>query len=572
MRRLLPEEAGAALAGLQPISGRARGRVQFNLEGSSWGALVEIRESDSSIGMEGIPGPVRIASGSVNITPDVVKIDRADVSMLDARATASATIGYGARPRIEGSVSGGSVGESALAWVWKSAGLPPNMILKTPVRVEVQKAAWSPKQPLDLTATAAFDAGPSVAVDLSWTPESLDIRRAGLKDERSDAAIALRIKGRLLEGRFSGSMSGASIQSMLKASQIRSGSASGDLRFTVDLDRPRRTSAEGNLKAEGLDLTALLDRPVKIERIDLAAAKSSLRIREATVNWAEQTIRLRGDVRYGARGPVIDAQLESPGVLVDALLRRSGENQAPAAEKKAKGPAEEYVWTQWPLPVTGRIALRTDFIQYGKRKAAPVAAVLVLEEQRATLELQQVKLCGISLPLTVEATSTGLAIAGRITAQKQQLEQTARCLTEEGVQISGNFDLSADLRTQGRLRQLLPNLEGNVSAELRDGRVMKFALLGNILSLKGVSDLLKDGAPKADDAGFSYRSLSAKGRFARGRFIIDESAFDSSAFGLAATGWISLVDYDSKLSVLVAPEWIALRARCRSSGISWAGL
>jgi uncharacterized protein YhdP len=182
-----------------------------------------------------------------------------------------------------------------------------------------------------------------------------------------------------------------------------------------------------------------------------------------------------------------------------------------------------------------------------------VVAVLVLEEQKASLELQQVRLCGISLPLTVEATSKGLAIAARISAQKQQLEQTARCLTERGVLISGEFDLRADLRTRGRLRELVPNLEGTVSAESRDGRVMKFALLGNILSLKGVSDLLKEGAPKADSAGFPYRSFSAAGRFAGGRFVIDQSAFDSSAVGLAANGWISLADYDSKLTVLVAP-------------------
>ena len=552
-RLLVPKEAGKSLARFQPVTGRAQGRAVFDMQQSGWSTAVDIRQSDSSIGIEGLPGPVRLAGGSVTITGDTVKIDRADVAMLDSRATASATIGYGEQLRIEGSVSGGSVGESVLAWVWKTASLPPRAILKTPIRVEVQKAAWSPKQPLDLAATAAFDAGPSVAVDLGWTPESLDIRRAAIKDARSDVAIALRTDGRVVEGRISGSLTGASIMAMLKDGQVRTGSGSGNLRFTIDLDHPRRTSADGKLKAEGVDLTALVDRPVKIERIDLAADKSGLRIRDATVNWAEQKVRLRGEVKHGAAGPVIDAQLESAGVVVDALLKKIGEEKPAAAEAKKPEQEDEALWEPWPLPVTGRIAVRSDFIQYGKRKAAPVVARLTLEPQKATLELQKVRLCGISLPLTVAATPDSFAIAGRITAQKQQLEQTARCLTEEGVLISGDFDLSADLRTRGRLRELLPNLEGTVNAELRDGNVMKFALLGNILSMKGVSDLLKEGAPKADSAGFAYRKLSTVGRFSGGRFIIDESAFDSSALGLAATGWISLVDYDSKLSVLVAP-------------------
>src|SRR5882672_1808077 len=114
---------------------------------------------------------------------------------------------------------------------------------------------------------------------------------------------------------------------MLKAAQIPSGGASGDLRFTVDLDQPRRTSAKGNLKGEALDLTLLLDRPVKIERIDLEADGTSLRIREAKVNWADQIIRLQGGAKYGTGGPVVDAQLESPGVVVDALLRKVGEEK-----------------------------------------------------------------------------------------------------------------------------------------------------------------------------------------------------------------------------------------------------
>jgi hypothetical protein len=183
--RLVPEEAGKALARFT-VSGRAQGQVKFEVRQSGWSTLVDIRKSDSSLAMEGLPAPVKLASGSVNVTPDAVKIDRADVAVLDARAIASATISYDKSLRIEGAVSEGSVGENLLAWVWKTAGAPPHVTLKTPIRVAVSRAAWSPKQPLDLAATASFDAGPSVAAELSWTPGALDIRRVAIKDARSD--------------------------------------------------------------------------------------------------------------------------------------------------------------------------------------------------------------------------------------------------------------------------------------------------------------------------------------------------------------------------------------------------
>jgi hypothetical protein len=553
-RRLLAEEAGDALAAIQPVTGRAQGRVKFEMPRTGWNALVEIRKSDSSITVAGLPGPVNLASASVSVTRDSVKIGRADVSLLDARALASATIGYGKRLRIEGAVSEGSVGENFLAWAWKTADAPPHLALKAPVRFAVQRAAWSPKQPLDLAATAAFDAGPSVGAELAWTPKSLDIRRATIKDSRSDAALTLHVEKTLLEGRFSGSLQSTSIAAVLKSARVPSGGGSGDLRFRLDLKHPERFSAAGKLRVDSMDLSWLLARPVTIERVDLDADGTKLRIGEASVNWAGQRFTLHGDLARAADGaPVIDAQLESPGVVVDALLPKAGAKQAAEEEKTKPRAADEALWTLWPLPVRGRIALRSEFIQYGERTVAPVVAALVLEEQKATLEMQQAQLCGISLPLTVEGTPRGLVIAARIVAQKQQLEQTARCLTEQGLLITGEFDLRADLRTRGRPRELLPNLEGTVSAESRNGRVMKFALLGNILSMKGVSDMLKEGESKVDSKGFPYRSLSAKGRFAGGRFIIDESAFNSSAVGLAATGWISLKDYDSRLSVLVAP-------------------
>jgi hypothetical protein len=552
-RRLLEEEAGEALAAIQAITGRAQGQVKFEMLRSGWSTLVEIRKSDSSVAMKGLPGPVKLAGASVRVTGDSVKVERADVALLDARALASVTIGYGNQLRIEGAVSEGSVGENLLAWAWTTAGVPPHLALKAPVRFAVQRAAWSPKQPIELAATVAFDAGPNVGAELAWTPKSLDIRRATIKDAQTDATMALHSEKGLLEGRFSGSLQSASIGAALRRASVPSGGGSGDLRFRVDLKHPERFSVAGTLKGKAMDLSWLLARPVTIERVDLDADGAKLNIRQASVNWAGQRFALRGDLRRAADGaPIIDAQLESPGVVVDALLPRTDAKQ-PAVEKTELRPADEALWTQWPLPVRGRISVRTDFIQYGQRKAEPVVAALLLDEQRASLELQEVRLCGISLPLTVEATPQGLAIAVRFAAQKQQLEQTARCLTEQGLLITGDFDLQADLRTRGRVRELLPNLEGTVSAESRNGRVMKFALLGNILSLKGVSDLLKEGESKVDSAGFPYRSLSAAGRFAGGRFIIDESAFDSPAVGLAATGWISLTDYGSRLSVLVAP-------------------
>ena len=541
VRRLLPEESRAALDAIQSAAFGPK----------DWSVGVDILKSTASVQVRNLPGPANLAGASVTVAPNTVKIDRAALSMLDADAIASVTMTYAKALQVAGAVSEGRVGEKFLSWVWKIADLPPHLALKTPIRVAARRIAWGPKQALEVEATAGFDAGPAVSIDLNWMPGALDIRRAALKDARSDAAMALRTKGRAMEGSFFGSIGSASIESVLKSAKLPSGSASGDLRFALDLDKPGRGSALGNLKGEDIDLAWLLRRPVKIERIELAADNTILRMSEASVIWAGQRAELRGEVRRGAGGPVIDAQIDSPGVVVDALLAAEPAGEArPAAEAPPPG---DWISRLWPLPVTGRIAVRSDFVRRGAREIAPLAGTLALEAQRARLDLTQARLCGISLPLTLEATPKGLSGSVQLSAQKQQLEKTVHCLSNEGVLITGEFDLKADLSTRGKAEDLARNLGGTVAVDARDGTVRKFALLGNILSLKGVSELFEKDRPKVEDVGFPYRRILLKGHFREGRFVVEESAFHSAVVGLAATGWTSALDFQTKLSVLVAP-------------------
>jgi hypothetical protein len=547
-RSVLPEKNRDALGVLKSIAGRAAGNATVSAARRSWNVGVDILKSDASVQLGELPGTLKLAGASVRIAPDAIKIDRAAVAFLDAQAVASATVG-GLRSQLTvgGAVSDATVGEKFLAWVWQIADAPASIQLKTPIQLAAPRVAWGPKQKLGLEATARFESGPSVGVALDWAPGALDIKRATIKDESSNGTVAVRIKGGVLDGRFSGSFSGATSTAMLKTTNKYSGSVSGDLRFTFDHQHPENITAQGKLKGRALDLAWLLGKPVKIESIDLEADGTSLRIHQAAVNWAEQRIKLQGATHRGADGrPVIDAQLESPGVSLDAWF--------PPREKTAETKPESIKPSKlWPLPVTGNITVRSDFIRTGRYKIAPVAATLVLEEKRAQLDLQQADVCGISFPLTLEATPDGSSATVRLVAQKQQLEQTARCLTDRGLLMTGEFDLCANLSSRGAPGDLLRNLQGTVTAETREGRVMKFTLLANILSLQAVSSKLENKGPKVDEAGFPYRDLAVRGHFENGRFVVDEGSFNSDVIGIAASGWISLLDYDSRLSVLVAP-------------------
>jgi len=553
-RRALPEENRKALADIETAAGRVEGSAKFAFGRGEWKLGVEVSKSDATLGVRQLPGPVKVARASIEAGPTSAAVRGAAISLLDASAVASVTFDdFKAGPRAAGSIAEGTVGEKFLAWVWQLAKLPERYELATPIRVTAPLFSWSPGGAVEVRATTQFDAGPGVTVDLGWASGALDIRRATIKDGRSDAELALRAKGGLLEGRYVGTLSSTSVAAVLKRAKLPPGLIAGDLNFTIDRANPRRTSASGHLKGEMLDLAALIGQPVKIERIDLATDEAALHVREATVSWAEQRMTLRGDLRRTESGPVIDAQLDSPGINLDALAPRKPKTAAEAPPPKPAAVGKDVASRLWPLPVTGRIALRADSVQRGRNRIAPVAATLSLEERRAHLDLERAELCGISLPLTIEATPLGFSASARIAAQTQRLEQTAACLSEKGILITGRFDLNAELSTQGTVAELRKNLKGTVRAEMRDGEVRKFALLGNILSLVSVSTLMEPGGPKLDARGFPYRALTLAGHFENGRFLVEEGSFQSDAVGLAATGWIDVTDFSSRLTVLVAP-------------------
>ena len=545
-RSVVPERARDELAVLESAGGRARGDAKLAFGRKEWSVAVNVRKADGRVQVRGLPGAAGFSSGSVLVLPGSVKVERAAVSLLDAQATASVAVSYGKGLQVQGSIAEGTVGDKLLEWVWKIAEAPPQMALKGPITVAAPQFSWSPKGALNVQATARFVDGPTVAADLGWAAGALNLRRAALKDQRSNAVVSARVAGARLEGRFSGMLHGSSIAALLKTSPSREGSISGDLRLGLDRNRPEEASADGSLRGESLDLSWLAGRPLKVERINLAAKGETLQVREATVDLAGQRATLRGEVKRGPDGPVIAAQVDSPGINLDVLTA-----EGPASAPAEDGPAGKA--GIWPLPVTGQLAVRSDFVQRGRYRVAPLAGTITLQQRSAKIVLDQAQLCGISLPLMIEATPDGLVAAATIEARKQQLQQSAHCLADQQVLITGEFDLTANITAQGQPGDFARSLKGSVVADMRDGDVMKFAMLGNILSMQNVAALFKDGAPNMDAKGFPYRSMRIAGRFDDGRFMVEEGAFHSDAVGLAANGWISLVDYQSRLTVLVAP-------------------
>lgn len=550
--------------GLEAELGKASGRLvapDFELRLLPRGVRIQAA---------GLPGELSVDGGAARVTRTTAQLEQVGLAVLDARAMLSGSATGLGKPdfRVRGSLAGGSAGPQSVAWVLERAKAPPQLALRTPFAFAAEQLDWGPGRQLEARAHVRFDDQTAVAAELAWRPALLDLRRLEVRDTHGTSALNLRAEAKHVEGRFSGTMHGAVLAYFLKEAQRYTGRISGDLRFEADTDRLNHGTLEGRLGGEGVDLSWLAGRPLVIEKFAIEAGRAAVRIGEAVVRSGKEAASLRGELRRGAEGPVVDATIETEGLVLDEWLPAAYKaGGAPAADPSPRAPeakpaaalspeasADEELRRWWPLPVTGRLALRAGYLQRGHLRIAPVVLALVLDAERAHLEVEQAQLCGISFPFTLEARPEAWAAAVRIAAQRQPVSEMMRCLTGEHVQITGQADLAVELQAQGQARDLLRNLQGSGRFEARDGQIQKFALVGNILSLLDIQDTAEAAKDLAEGKrAFRYRRIAAHGRLRGGLFKLEEGTFESPSAGMAANGTIRLADGDTQMTVLVAP-------------------
>ena len=494
-----------------------------------------VKPDKVSAELKRLPAPVSVSGGAVHAGPSRVRLDEIPVAMLDARAVVSGTFDL-KKTALEVSLTEGVTGEKLVRWALERGAVPQRLEPRTPLRFAAQRIAWAPKRPLEVDARLEFEGGPAVGVALAWQPERLELKRVAIKDAGSDATLSALIAAKQIEGGFSGTLQGRSLGALLRTRPPEvSGIARGELRFTMDRAQPARSVAEGTLRVEALDLSWLAGRRAIVEAIDLSADKSSIRIANAALDLEEQRFRLSGTVQRTGAHPLIDARLESPGVDLVRLL-------PPPRERK---PGEKET-ALWPLPVRGRVEVHSAFIEHKQYRVEPFDGILSLEPQRARLEVKQARMCGVSFPLELEATPQDATLDIHLAMKDQPFEKSLHCMTGGTVEITGNADLTAELQTRGRRPHLLRDMTGTAQLALRDGRVNKFSLLGNILSVRNIGSV-----KRMHEEGFPFRTMHARGSFKAGTFLVDEAAFDSDALNLAATGRVDLLGANSRLAVLV---------------------
>ena len=536
---------GTADVVIEKLSGDPEQADKLQYEGT-------VEPRDVRVDIAGLPAPVAVSGGSVRVTPTTLTLAGVDASLLDLQAKASGKVfDYATkRLKIDGSLAEGTLGPKFVDWLWREQQLHEQIEPRAPIQFAAQRVRWSLAGWLDAQVSTQFASGPQVGVDVEVKNDIVDLRRVTIKHKRTDATIALRIEPKMLDVHLAGSGYGETIDAMLKYPGGHTGHGSGDLRVSFDREHAENSRGAGQFAGENMNIGFLVGQPMTLQRIDLEADAHATRIKDAEVTWAGQPATIKGELVHSQDGPVVDAELQSSGIVLDALLPAAGP-EGEEVESQRKGSLTAWIWD---MPVKGQVKVNSEFVQYKRMKVAPLRGTLMIGQDHAHLSVTEAQLCGLSFPLQVDATPQGITASTQISAHDLGAQRTAQCFTGERILISGRYDLVANLETSGDDEaELVKNLKGPLKLEARKGKVMKFALLGNILKLKNISNLLQKGGPQLDDKGFPYKTLTIDAHLGEGRATIDQMTFVSDAVGLVANGYITIPERDTRMTVLVAP-------------------
>jgi uncharacterized protein involved in outer membrane biogenesis len=517
---------------------------------------LNVRPKHIRVELDKLPEPADVHGGAVRVTQKSINAVNVGISLLDSKLVVSGELPdlKSGSLRATARVTDGIAERKLIDWLWQSAAIAERLKPVTPLRFAAQRVQWSDAG-LDVVAETSIDGGPSLSVDLGTRDKTFTLRRATIKDGYSDANVSLAMRDSLVEVGFAGRFATRSIAPFLgRRAENYPGSISGDIKATLDLKRQGRSAAQGKLAGESIDLRNLTGTPLKLERFEVQGDGSALRIQELTMDWAEQKATIRGAIARQANELAVTLDVDSPGIVIDALRGTPTTQAASSPSEKEIEPGKPF--DLWSLPIKGSVTLRTDFVKYETYTVQGIRATATLEQEVASLKLSEASLCGIALPLSVRVTPKEFAANLNVTAKDQSLGGVVQCLGSDNVVITGNFNMTSTLAAKGPMdnigESLKKSLAGSMEFSAKDGKIHKMALLGNILSLKSVGELVKGDVGLGGD-GFKYRSISMLAKLNAGKMTFEHAALDSSAMGLAATGTINLEDYDSRLTVLVAP-------------------
>jgi hypothetical protein len=540
-----------ALSGIVRLSSLHIGGPLF--EPAHWilafGGNVEQISLDSPL----LPALFAASRGGFDLSPGKLALTDVQAAILDATIIGSGALN-GDREGLHAIdlTFAGTAGRESIAWFFTRFALPAEFTLNAPLAFANSHLTWQEKQGTSFAGTVTVANGPVLSLDLSKTGTELAVRRAVIKDRDTNATVSVRQSESATDLSFSGKLAQTTLNRIFVQQTEGKGKIRGNLRTTLHRDRPLDSTAQGTLSGEDIAIPWGLAVPLTIDTISLRAQKNVLTVDSAALTWGNSHYSAYGNVTATDSGLVLDMDLGADTIDVSAIQQALSRPGKKSPDQKARP-------SRMP-PVLGVVRVNSLSLLFGRYTFSPTKAVVTLSPHGVSMAFTEAKTCGISILGTLAFSGSEVNFDFKPSSAKLPLEATLDCLAGKDVRITGTYDLSGDIRAQGKSGTLVKSIEGNVDFKSRDGKIYRYPVLAKIFSVLSVLEIFRGRLPELGGNGFPYHSMAVKGKLHQGKFILEKAYIGGKSVDIIAQGEADLAAQKLDLVVLVAPfstiNWI----------------
>jgi hypothetical protein len=494
------------------------------------------------------PDPVRISSGILRISPDVLSFDELKTAVMDASFNLSGSIkGYRSglnQMEINGS---GMLHSRSYQWLAATIPLPQALSPRLPLQISNVQLQWQHDGNAVFQGRLKPPSGKAFTV--GWERIAGSGRQAAkimLNDQYSQSTIDYIFSPGIREVAFNGYLHASTLDQILRNNQVLEGWIKGN--FRAHLLKPQKISAYGNLHGQSIRIPGAMPDSGWIEFFDLTADSNRITLAPTALKFKKMTTTLSGDIRFLKDRIQVDLSAAAghlDGNDLHRLFNRREESSSPDTHVTGLMSA---------CPVRGVIHLKAEHFQYNAYTWQPFHADIHLENGHTEIDVITADLCGVSMPGRIQIFPHQLSIAIQPSAEQQDMNHAVSCLLNQKDLITGKFDLQGGMEAVADLHHLKNAFVGTLEFKAGDGRIYRLNLLAKILALLNVTELLRGKVPDVIEEGFRYDKLESHVEINNGSvLVLSDGILDAPSMKLIFEGDVDLKQQTIDLTILVAP-------------------
>jgi hypothetical protein len=537
-----------------------KGMIVFsslNLQGSlhqpkNWKYLVNGEVNKFTLDSTFFPGKAEETSGLFRITQDELFMQDVRTRMIDSSFTVSGTVREfpaGIR-KLDLSLKG-ETGPKVMEWIFALIQLPPDLSIRAPLSVQASHLVWEKDKKTTFDGRFVFGKGTQVSLNLTKTPDEISVHEISIKDRASDVTASILLNKKTADIIFKGSLTSGTFTTILTQNKFAGSSLQGDFSTHIVLKDPEQSVVNGIINGKNIPVPWGNGIPFVIQNIALEASGKHLKIDSAQLLIGDEQFSGKGEIDTSQAWISVDMDISSKGFDFENI-----EKMVSGTKKK-----EESTKTGFPedFPLKGTVRIKSDFLKYRQFKWEPLHADVSFDGDKLSIMSKKAALCGISTTGTVDITPQGAEIDIALSAKDLELQPTILCISDKKVDVTGKFEMKADVKAKGKLDTIAKSLNGSFTLSAKEGKIYKSQALDKTLDLVNKTENVKGKLPDLDKTIINYTNFTASGTIKEHIVEVEKSVLDASIFGILAQGKIDLNSETLDMNALVAPVNIGQR-------------